>query len=240
MLISGKYARFTLIEVLIAMIIMTMVAALLIGAFHTGLMSYRKTNDYEMLTTSLQGALLFLRSDIKRYVPIHDDAVCFTDTTMAFYTFSKDPQSHLELVTYKYTGRQLSRSTVSFQGRSIGDPGATPVSFSVLNGVEKWKFSFLNRTPLRNANASGTAPTPTAGTTSTPASVSATGTPEKITNPSLVCMSGQIVYKDRVRKLDSSLLFPTYAAPASGGNNNTSSNTDTDGGNATNSLGGGE
>jgi hypothetical protein len=136
-----RNASFTLIEVIVTMLIVTVISALLMGAFHTGLMSYGKVAAQERSSTELAGALSLLKDDLRRFVPLDGPGVCLLDGKFSFYALSHTPSSHLELVSYSVTPSGLERMAEPYLfDDSAGHPGAA----TILGGVDEWRFSYLD------------------------------------------------------------------------------------------------
>lgn len=176
--------RFTLIEVLITLIITTVIAALLIGAFHTGIMGYRKTSRFEKSSLALNGALQFLQEDVRRFVPQNSPAVTFTSEKLSFYLVAAQPFSHLELVTYEYVDKKLRRTVADYRSKNLDGPPARTTAMTVLDNLDRWSFVYQNSTsprdlPLRRKKSA--APTGNTGSAannvaSPPAAAASTGT----------------------------------------------------------------
>jgi len=144
---------FTFIEVIVTVMIMTIVSALLIGVFHTGLMCYRKTDQYEKSALAIIGAVSMFKDDLKRFIPINSKRVVFSDNELAFYCVSPVPVSHMELVTYTFKNGDLRRMVVSYQGRNL-DLNAIEEndgeSLTLLSGIDSWKFSYIKSSTPRS------------------------------------------------------------------------------------------
>ncbi len=139
---------FTLLEAMVTMLIMAVLSALLIGAFHTGAMSYGKTEAYERSAAELSGALALLKEDLRSLAPVEGGAVEFSEGKLAFYVASAKPSSHLELVSYSAKGSSLTRSAASYLGRGLNEEPASTETSTLLEGLESWKFNYLVETEL--------------------------------------------------------------------------------------------
>ena len=133
------------------MIIMTLIAGLLVGSFHTGLMCYRKTNAYEKSAMKLTGALSMLKEDARRFVPIDNKNVCFKEDEITFYIVSSTPSSHLEQVSYSVKNGLLKRSILSNGEKDFTEQAAKSNSTIILRGIKDWVFSYTIGTVPRGS-----------------------------------------------------------------------------------------
>lgn len=131
---------FTLIEVLVTMLIMTVIAALIIGAFHTGLMCYKKTNAFETPLRHAGSAIAVIKEDLKKFVPVNSKRISFENDKMAFYIVCNNPSSYLELVTYTIKNGRLERSTEKYSDTDGGFDQS--VSSLILDDVNSLTFNY--------------------------------------------------------------------------------------------------
>lgn len=130
---------FTLIEVIVTMLIMTVISALIIGSFHTGLMCYRKSIVYEAPVLQLNGALSLIRDDLRRFVPINAKAVKFTNDEMSFVAVSTIPRTHLELISYTVKNKCMERNTATYPEAGFSRTGPSVL----IEDLDKWAFSYV-------------------------------------------------------------------------------------------------
>lgn len=206
---------FTLIEVLITMIIMTIVAALLIGAFHTGLMCYRKTDAYEKSALKLNGALSFLRNDIRRFVPIEDKAVSFKPRKMAFYIVSDKPESRLQLITYSVENNELKRSIKPYSAGTENSEAGNSSGIAILSGLDFWEFGYVNsKTPRKRKEDKNLHEIkPSMPVSKLGQKTEAKQKKNKLYWPSTVLLNGNLESKEKTQLVNTSVLMPLYNIP---------------------------
>lgn len=131
---------FTLIEVLVTMLITTVVAALIIGAFHTGLMCYKKANAFETPIRHASSAIALIKEDLRKFVPAAGKRISFEKDKMAFHILVSKPASHLELITYSVKNGRLERSAEKYSGAD--ENFEQPVSSLILDDVNFMTFNY--------------------------------------------------------------------------------------------------
>jgi hypothetical protein len=192
---------------------MTIVAALLIGAFHTGLMCYKKTDAYEKSALKLDSALSFIRADLRRFVPVNDKNIIFKPKKMSFYALAVRPESHLELISYSVEKKKLKRSV---------KPYSSGVGFSkdshsaiILSDLDFWDFAYINSQTKRNLKKDGKT-SKSKVKSKTPGDLSKSKKQKSENNlywPSTVILSGSLRSREKTQMVTTSLLMPFYGKP---------------------------
>ncbi|HQU14848.1 MAG: type II secretion system protein GspJ [Chromatiales bacterium 21-64-14] len=148
---------FTLLEMLVAIAVFAVVAALAYGGLLSVLHTRQETDLRMQQLTELQMAYLQLERDLQQAVPrtIRDElgstvaaflggagtATLFEETRGGRSNPAGLPRSSLERVAYRLKGDTLIRSTWAELDRA---PGATPQDADVLHGVHTAEIRFLD------------------------------------------------------------------------------------------------
>jgi type II secretory pathway pseudopilin PulG len=145
----ARRVRFTLIEVIVASIILTIVSASLIAAFHAGLTAYGKTTGYERARLALAGAQAAMEADFRRLVPFSNKEVEFKENSMRFFIAVESPGPHLEKVAYYGDGASLIREATSYWRLDLsgddadGSVKAPSSKSALLDSLGSLRFAYL-------------------------------------------------------------------------------------------------
>ena len=111
---------FTLIELLIAVLILVIVSAVVLGVFRQTLKNYKKGMAYSEISAALGGSFMIMESDLTRMVPLGDkETVYFKKNEFSFVAVSHtvEGKSYLEQVRYRIGyDNTLKRAVVKFPG----------------------------------------------------------------------------------------------------------------------------
>jgi len=130
---------FTLLEVLLAVTLLTIVIGAVYANFSIGLKSYKKGMARGDLLQDARGGLRVLEADIERMLP-GQDAV-FSGESIAFLTVTHGKESRLEKVMYSTSGGELSRQ-VSFPGVQKEGAEGTASGVTLIKGIKKAGFEY--------------------------------------------------------------------------------------------------
>jgi len=135
----SRRCRFTMIEVLVTMVIMALLAGLIVGAFHAGLMGYQRLNEQERGQLAVAGALAIMTADARRFVPV-PGAEKFDVQAMAFNIATDKPEYRLERVAYRLNGDRLERTVEDY--RAAAETGIRPPPTVVMGNVARLNFDY--------------------------------------------------------------------------------------------------
>jgi len=135
--------NFTLLEMLIAVIILVIVSSVVVGVFRNTLENYKKGMSYSEITEGISGVYMIMKNDLSRMRPIGDKkSVFFKVDELSFVCISetKDKKSFLELIRYKFDHDTLTRGSVKYP-EDIDK--ISQDMFPFLNGVKDFNFSYI-------------------------------------------------------------------------------------------------
>jgi len=147
-----EFRRFTLLELLLASMVAAMAGALLVGAFHAGLSSYKKVDQRERQLLETEAAFLSLRSDLSRFVPIEGEEPSFERDGMTFTIAASSPRSRLERVSYRVKDGALKRLSAPLQA---DDGASSPLPSELLRDLGSLAFSYSYASPDGIAASAG-------------------------------------------------------------------------------------
>jgi hypothetical protein len=147
-----------LIEVIVAMMILTIVSAVLVGAFHTGLSAYSKLSAYEKSSLELGNVSSLLGGDLRKFVPAGDQPFFCDGSSVSFRVKAGSPASRLELLRYYFEHGQLLRSSTPYVDDKESMALAVPVSTVMANGFSSVSFSPIGTQPELSAASGSAAP----------------------------------------------------------------------------------
>lgn len=153
---QSKNLGFTLLELLIAMIIFSIMSLMAYGGLANMLNSNEASEEYDRDLKSLQRAMMFIERDFRQLAP-RPRRVDYTNLAAALssgldaeglveFTRSGNPnpanqlRSSLQRVQYDLDEKQLLRKSWNL----VDHVGAEPVVMSLLSGVEEVSLRFLD------------------------------------------------------------------------------------------------
>ena len=129
---------FTLLEMLLAVTLLTLVIGAVYANFSIGLKSYKKGMTRGDLFQDARGGLRVLESDLERMLPGQDAA--YSKESISFSTVTQGKESRLEKTIYSISSGILSRQ-VSGQGAQK-DGAAGSSSVALIKGIKKAGFEY--------------------------------------------------------------------------------------------------
>jgi type II secretory pathway component PulJ len=117
-----KKQHFTLLELLIAVLILVIVSTVVLGVFRQTLMNYKKGMVYSEISESLAGVCMVMQSDLNGMLPLGDR------------------KSYLEQIRYKIDNDTLKRAVAKFpdEKRNIDNKG-----IAILDGINEMGFRYI-------------------------------------------------------------------------------------------------
>ncbi len=111
--------RFTLLELLIAVVILVIVSAVVVSIFQETLRSYKKGIAYSDISDNLSGCFMVMESDLSDLLPIEDKKnVFFKKEAFSFIALKETDKkkSFLQLIRYSYNEdeKKLYRAIVMY------------------------------------------------------------------------------------------------------------------------------
>ena len=139
-----KMRDFTLLELLIAVLILVIISSVIVGVFQTTLKSYKKGMSYTEISESLAGCFMVMESDLSRLLPLGEKKnVYFKNKRLSFVAINKteDKKSYLELIQYRIDAVEkiLYRAVIRYPADKQNVDGKEIV---FLDGVQNMKFSY--------------------------------------------------------------------------------------------------
>ena len=142
-----KYAinkRFTLLELLIAVVILVIVSAVVVSIFQETLRSYKKGIAYSDISDSLSGSIMVMESDLSKLLPIKDkDNVYFKKKAFSFISLKETDKkkSFLQLIRYRYDSneKKLYRAIVKYPADKQNIDGK---DIAFCTGLESLSFNY--------------------------------------------------------------------------------------------------
>lgn len=148
---------FTILELIIAIIILLIITGLLAMTFRVAMKNYNKGMIYSEITHNLTGGFILIKTDIRKIVPIADtENVFFKPQECSFITLAQDDnkQSCLDLVKYKISYDDILRANAQYPD-DIRDIDNNFVV--ILKGLQNPQFEYLyeKTNKKKQKNASG-------------------------------------------------------------------------------------
>ena len=116
-MIPHRNKKFTLLELLIAVIIFLLVSVTVTAVYRTALKSYKRGIIYSDISQSISGTILAVDNDLSSIVRINDkESVFFEDDKFSFISVKKDKQgfSYLQQIKYSISDDKLIRNSVKY------------------------------------------------------------------------------------------------------------------------------
>lgn len=141
----GSARGFTLLEVLIAVTLLSLITSMVYANFSVGIRSYKKGMTRGDLFQSARGGMRLMEADIARMLPGKGGNSEFSNTSMAFNALQGDEETRLVRMTYVVSGGALTKSLTS-AGEQEKDEGAAtkPSSSTLAEGITKGSFEFFD------------------------------------------------------------------------------------------------
>lgn len=136
---EGNESGFTLLEILLAVTLLTIVIGAVYANFSIGLKSYKKGMARGDLLQDARGGLRVLESDIERMLPVSAQDAVFSREGLSFLTVTQGKESRLEKITYSISGGTFSRQ-VSAEGNQ--KEGEKSGSIVLIKGIKKAGFDY--------------------------------------------------------------------------------------------------
>lgn len=154
---QNKNRGFTLLELLIAMIIFSIMSLMAYGGLANMLKSNEATEEYDQDLKSLQRAMMFIERDFRQLVP-RPRRVDYTNLAAALssgldaegvveFTRSGNPnpanqlRSSLQRIQYDLEDKKLLRKSWNL----VDHVGAEPVVMPLLTDVEEFRLRFMDK-----------------------------------------------------------------------------------------------
>jgi len=129
---------FTLLEVLVAITILSIVIICVMATFRTGLVAYKIGEERGFFIQQTRGGLRVIADDLQKMIPIKGDNLVFKETELAFMTANKSHQNFsLEKIRYQLSDNQLIR-TANGQGAD-----AVNTSFAIMDGIKTFDLEYF-------------------------------------------------------------------------------------------------
>jgi type II secretory pathway component PulJ len=145
MKLKYKKQKFTLLELLIAVLILVIISTIIAGVFQETLKSYKKGMSYTEISEGLAGSFMVMKSDLNRMLPLGEKkTVLFKEKSFSFIAINETEKakSYLELIRYKidYDEKTLYRAVVEYPANS---ESLDVKDIAFLDGVQDMKFSYI-------------------------------------------------------------------------------------------------
>lgn len=136
---------FTLLEVLIAVTLLSLITSMVYANFSVGIRSYKKGMARGDLFQGARGGMRLMEADIARMLPGKGGNTEFSDTSMAFNALQGDGETRLVRMTYVVSGGTLTKSLtrVPEQETTEGTAGQSSTS-TLAEGITKGSFEFFD------------------------------------------------------------------------------------------------
>lgn len=132
-----RAAGFTLLEVLVAVTLLSIAVAAVYANFSIGLNSYQKGTKRGELIQQARGGLRFLQSDLGKMVRGAGETGAFTKERLSFLMVADDQESRLQSVTYAIAGSEMIRSVAP-----AGAKDRDGSSFPLVRGITSAGFEY--------------------------------------------------------------------------------------------------
>lgn len=149
---------FTLIEVLIASVILSVIMAGLYTSFQTGLAAFRRSEDYLSLGRDRDVFYLQLDEELRNAVPVSlypfrgaSDRLSFPARLSRLTP--KGREDGLYLIEYRFRDGQLTRTEKKLKKEGLRD--SDPPAETLFEGLRECRFSFLSLSEEGAANWGG-------------------------------------------------------------------------------------
>lgn len=141
----GSARGFTLLEVLIAVTLLSLITSMVYANFSVGIRSYKKGMARGDLFQSARGGMRLMEADIARMLPGKGGKTEFSNTSMAFNALQGDGETRLVRMTYVVSGGTLTKSLapVAAQERTEGTAEQSSTS-TLAEGITAGSFEFFD------------------------------------------------------------------------------------------------
>lgn len=141
----GSARGFTLLEVLIAVTLLSLITSMVYANFSVGIRSYKKGMARGDLFQSARGGMRLMEADIARMLPGKGGKTEFSNTSMAFNALQGDGETRLVRMTYVVSGGTLTKSLapVAEQERTEGAEEQSSTS-TLAEGITAGSFEFFD------------------------------------------------------------------------------------------------
>jgi len=134
-----NFKGFTLLEVLLAVTLLSIVIGAVYANFSIGLKSYKKGMARGDMLQDARGGLRVLEYDIERMLPPSGQNAVFSKESLSFLTVTQGKESRLEKTNYSLSGGVLSRQ-VSEVGNLKEEQKSNSVA--LITGIKTAGFEF--------------------------------------------------------------------------------------------------
>ena len=141
----GSARGFTLLEVLIAVTLLSLVTSMVYANFSVGLRSYKKGMARGDLFQSARGGMRLLEADLTRMIPGKGGNTEFSNTSIAFNALQEGDETRLVRITYTVSGETLTKSLAPVAEQQTTEGAVGPSFTSTLaEGITKGSFEFFD------------------------------------------------------------------------------------------------
>lgn len=141
----GSARGFTLLEVLIAVTLLSLITSMVYANFSVGIRSYKKGMARGDLFQSARGGMRLMEADIARMLPGKGGNSEFSNTSMAFNALQGDGETRLVRMTYVVSGGTLTKSLAPVAAQERTEGAAEQSSTSTLaEGITAGSFEFFD------------------------------------------------------------------------------------------------
>jgi prepilin-type N-terminal cleavage/methylation domain-containing protein len=136
---------FTLLEVLIAVTLLSLITSMVYANFSVGLRSYKKGMARGDLFQGARGGMRLMEADLARMIPGKGGDTMFSSSSVAFNALQEGVETRMVRVTYTVSGGTLSRGLAA-AGEQQGQEGAAEQSSTAIlaEGVTNGAFEFFD------------------------------------------------------------------------------------------------
>lgn len=136
---------FTLLEVLIAVTLLSLITSMVYANFSVGIRSYKKGVARGGLFQGARGAMRLMEADIARMLPGKGGETEFSKSNMTFNALQEGGETHLVKITYSLEGGTLTKSLTSAGKEEKGDGATGQSSTAILaEGITEGTFEFFD------------------------------------------------------------------------------------------------
>lgn len=133
----NRTAGFTLLEVLVAVTLLSIAIAAVYANFSIGLNSYKKGIDRGEIIQEARGGLRVLQSDLERMLPGAGGTEAFGKELLSFLVLAEHEKSRVQSVTYALAGSELTRNAVA-----LGETSKESSSVPLIRGITSAQFEY--------------------------------------------------------------------------------------------------
>lgn len=126
-----------MLEVLIAVTLLSIAVGAVYANFSIGLNSYKKGIKRGEITQEARGGLRVLQSDLEHMLGNAGETGTFAKQQFSFHVLTEQEKSRTQQVTYALSGSELTRNSAP-----VGGDGGESSSFSLIRGVSSAEFEY--------------------------------------------------------------------------------------------------